>query len=224
MFERLCRFAPSAKRLFFRRLSKLLVLGAGYTYSPRAYETVLLGDHRGRCRCGVGLQKAGIRASGGSSVHECSRSAIIAAKHQLKTQAGRKRVRLFCLCARQGALTSWLKSNAGPARGTASRTARVSIARWNLKEADGKTLVLRTETAYEAALTDKRAKRLKVRCLHGSQGRRCGRHKRGGQCALPGEVSGGAIKLARSRGRDEATGEVSRGHSSRNDWMKGRSD
>jgi hypothetical protein len=48
---------------------------------------------------------------------------------------------LFSLCARQGALTSWLKSNAGPARGTASRTARVSIARWNLKEGDGKALV-----------------------------------------------------------------------------------
>ena len=45
------------------------------------------------------------------------------------------------LCARQGALTSWLKSNAGPARGTASRTARVSAARPNPKEAVSKTLV-----------------------------------------------------------------------------------
>ena len=32
------------------------------------------------------------------------------------------------------------KSSADPARGTASRTARVSIARWNLKEAAGKAL------------------------------------------------------------------------------------
>ena len=47
----------------------------------------------------------------------------------------------FCLCARQGALTGWLKSNTGPARGTVSRTARVSTARWDLKEAAGKTLV-----------------------------------------------------------------------------------
>ena len=34
--------------------------------------------------------------------------------------------------------------------GTASRTARVSIARWNLKEAAGKIPARRTETAYEA--------------------------------------------------------------------------
>ncbi len=42
--------------------------------------------------------------------------------------------------ARQGAVTGWLKSNAHPARGSASRTARVSVARPNLKEAVGKTL------------------------------------------------------------------------------------
>ena len=57
--------------------------------------------------------------------------------------------------------------------------------------------------------------RLKVPFLHGSQGRRCGRHKRGGQCALPGEVSGCAIKLARPKGWDDAAREVSRGHSNR---------
>jgi hypothetical protein len=34
--------------------------------------------------------------------------------------------------------------------GTASRTARVSIARWNLKEAVGKILARRTEITYEA--------------------------------------------------------------------------
>ena len=48
--------------------------------------------------------------------------------------------RSLCLCARQGALTSWLKSDAHPARGSASRTARVSVVRSNLKEAVGKTL------------------------------------------------------------------------------------
>ncbi len=31
-----------------------------------------------------------------------------------------------------------------------SRTARVSIVRWNLKEAEGKSLVRRTEIAYKA--------------------------------------------------------------------------
>ena len=53
----------------------------------------------------------------------------------------------------------------------------------------------------------------KARCLHGNHGRRCGGHKRGGQCALPGEISGFAIKLARSQGWDEEAREVSRSHS-----------
>ena len=47
-----------------------------------------------------------------------------------------------------------------------AETARVSIARWNLKEADGKALVRRTEITYEANKMDKRAKRLEVQCLH----------------------------------------------------------
>ena len=47
------------------------------------------------------------------------------------------------------------------------------------------------------------------------RGRRCGGHKRDGHGALPGEVSDGAIKLAHSKGWDDADGEVSRGHSSR---------
>jgi len=34
--------------------------------------------------------------------------------------------------------------------GTVSRTARVSVARRNLKEAEGKVLARRTEIAYEA--------------------------------------------------------------------------
>ena len=53
----------------------------------------------------------------------------------------------------------------------------------------------------------------KAQSLHGSHGRRCGGHKRGGQCALPGEVSGFAIKLAGSKGPDEEAGEVSKSHS-----------
>jgi hypothetical protein len=122
-------------------------------------------------------------------------------------------LRGFLLCARQGALTSWFESNADPARGTASRTARVSIARWNLKEAVSKTLVRRTGSTYEAAAADEGAIRPKVRYLHGSCGSKCDGHKRGGQCAIPGEISDGAIKLACPRGRDEAAGEVSRSHS-----------
>jgi hypothetical protein len=122
--------------------------------------------------------------------------------------------RFFFACARQGALTSWLKSNAHPARGSASRTARVSTARWNLKEAVSKTLARRTETTYEAAAVDEKAQRFKVQNLHGDCGSICGGHKRGSQCALPGEISAGAIKLAWPRGCDDAVGEVSRSHSS----------
>ena len=59
------------------------------------------------------------------------------------------------------------------------------------------------------------AKIAKVQFLHGNRGRRSGGHKREGQCALPGEVSGGAIKLAQPKGCDDANREVSRGHSSR---------
>jgi hypothetical protein len=59
----------------------------------------------------------------------------------------------------------------------------------------------------------KKANIFKARCLHGNHGRRCGGHKRGGQCALPGEGSGFAIKLGGPQGPDEEAGEVSRGHS-----------
>ena len=44
-------------------------------------------------------------------------------------------------CARQGALTRRCKSSTHPARGSVSRTARVSIARWDPEEAGGKTLL-----------------------------------------------------------------------------------
>lgn len=62
---------------------------------------------------------------------------------------------------------------------------------------------------------DEVAQIAKVQFLHGNRGRiSCG-HKREGQCALPGEVSGRAIKLAHSKGCDDAIREVSRSHSSR---------
>jgi len=71
----------------------------------------------------------------------------------------------------------------------------VSIARWNLKEAAGKTLARRTEIAYEACKLDEEADIFKVRYLYGKLVRRCGGHKREGECALPGEVCNFAAEL-----------------------------
>ena len=62
------------------------------------------------------------------------------------------------------------------------------IARWNLKEAAGKALARRTESAYEAGKLDEKACIFKVRYLYGKLVRRCGGHKREGESALPGEV------------------------------------
>jgi len=64
----------------------------------------------------------------------------------------------------------------------------VTIARWNLKEAAGKTLARRTESAYEACKLDEKANIFKVRYLYGKVVRICGGHKREGGCAIPGEV------------------------------------
>ena len=64
----------------------------------------------------------------------------------------------------------------------------MSIARWNLKEAAGKALARRTEIAYEACKLDEEANIFKVRYLYGKLVRRCGGHKREGECALPGEI------------------------------------
>jgi len=50
-------------------------------------------------------------------------------------------------------------------------------------------------------MLDEGANRLKVQYLHGKHGSRCGRHKREGKCALPGEIW------------PEERAEVSRGHS-----------
>jgi hypothetical protein len=43
-------------------------------------------------------------------------------------------------CARQGAFARECETPMTPAGGIMSRTARVSTARWNLKEAEGETL------------------------------------------------------------------------------------
>jgi len=82
----------------------------------------------------------------------------------------------------------------------------VSTARWNLKEAAGKTLARRTETAYKAAMPDEKANIFKVRYLYGRHERRCGGHKREGVCALPGEICLSALCY---RGR-EAPGWMDR--------------
>jgi hypothetical protein len=76
----------------------------------------------------------------------------------------------------------------------------VSIARWNLKEAAGKALVRRTEIAYEACKLDEEATIFKVQYLYGKLVRKCGGHKREGECALPGEVCNFAIELWSLRG------------------------
>jgi len=70
----------------------------------------------------------------------------------------------------------------------------VSAARRNPKEAAGKALTRRTETAYEAAMLDERAIILKVRYLYGKHGSRCGGYKREGRCALPGEICPPVLK------------------------------
>ena len=96
-------------------------------------------------------------------------------------------------CARQGAPTRRCKSFAGPTGGTASWTARASIARWGLKEAAGKALARRTEIAYEARMPDEESLVFKVLYLYGRHVRICGGHKREGGCALPGEVCGSVL-------------------------------
>ncbi len=106
---------------------------------------------------------------------------------------------VLCSCARQGALTWGCEPPTGPTGGTVSRTARVSIARWNPEEAAGKALARRTETAYEAAVLDEKANIFKVRYLYGKHGRICGGHKSEGECAFPGEVCRPAYVLLSSR-------------------------
>jgi len=114
------------------------------------------------------------------------------------------------------------KSSTGPARGTVSRTARVSTARWNLKEAEGKALARRTEIAYEAVAVGEKAKIFKARYLHGNGGRRCGGHKCEGRAHYPGRSVRLPLASAAVRWRDGWT-EVSRGHTRRFDPpLKGR--
>ena len=84
-------------------------------------------------------------------------------------------------------MTWGCKSPVGPARGTTSRTARVSTARWNLKEAAGKALARRTGIAYEAVTPGKAANIVKAQYLHGRCGRICGGYKCDGHASYPGK-------------------------------------
>lgn len=110
------------------------------------------------------------------------------------------------MCARQGALSHGLKSRAGPTRGTASCTTRVPTARWDLKEVGGKTLDRRTGSGYEATMRDEKAQIFKVRNLYGIHRRISDGHKCGRKCAIPGEISGVAIKLAPLKSGDDGAG------------------
>jgi hypothetical protein len=78
------------------------------------------------------------------------------------------------------------KSSTDPARGTVSRTARVSTARWNLKEVEGKALARRTEITYKAVSVGKKAIIFKAQYLHRNCGRRCGGYKCEGHASYPG--------------------------------------
>ena len=104
------------------------------------------------------------------------------------------------------------KSSTGPARGTVSRTARVSTARWDLKEAAGKALARRTGIAYEAVVLGKKANFFKARYLHGRYGRICGGYKCEGRVSYPGR----SVNLPCATSIEscwDGLAEVSRGHS-----------
>ncbi len=104
------------------------------------------------------------------------------------------------------------KSPIDPARGTISRTARVSIARWDLKEAAGKALARRTGIAYEAFAVGEEAYISNAQYLHRSCGRICGGHKCEGHAHYPGRSEYLPLATGTERCRDGAS-EVSRGHS-----------
>ena len=118
---------------------------------------------------------------------------------------------------RYAVVANWMtwrcKSSTGPARGTVSRTARVSIVRWNLKEAAGKALARRTEIAYEGVVLGKKTNIFKARYLYGRYGRICGGYKCEGYVSYPGRSVNLPCDSGIERYRD-GLAEVSRGHSS----------
>jgi len=68
---------------------------------------------------------------------------------------------------------------------------------------------------------DEKAHIFEVPYLYGKHGRRCGRHKREGACALPGEVCRPAVSATGIERCREGRTEVSRGHSRHIDRVEG---
>ena len=146
------------------------------------------GDPLGRESATGPLKRPGKAAGAGGKSEDLPSGATLPGRWQiLKLRLGD-----FVLCARQGALTWRWKPSTRPTGGSVSRTARVPTVRWDLKEAAGKALARRTETAYEASTPDEKANIFKVLNLSGGRGRICGGHKREGGCAIPGEICGPA--------------------------------
>jgi len=81
----------------------------------------------------------------------------------------------------------------------------VSIVRWDLKEAGGKALTRRTETAYKADVLGKKAKIFKAQYLYGKRVRRCSGYKCESGYALPGEVCRYVISETVDNRRREAS-------------------
>jgi hypothetical protein len=52
-------------------------------------------------------------------------------------------------------------------------------------------------------MLDEKANIFKVQYLHGKHGRKCGRHKCEGECALPGEISSLALATVPERAQEE---------------------
>ena len=86
----------------------------------------------------------------------------------------------------------------------------MSIARWNLKEVEGKALARRTGIAYEAVAVGKEANISKAQYLHGSCGRICGGYKCEGHAHYPGRSAVLPLATGIMRCRD-GIAEVSRG-------------
>lgn len=82
--------------------------------------------------------------------------------------------------------------------------------RRDLKEVGGKALDRRSGSGYESNVGDKKAQIFKVQVLYGNHGRISDGHKCGGECVLPGEISGVAKKRVPMQAGDDDAGGVCR--------------
>jgi hypothetical protein len=78
----------------------------------------------------------------------------------------------------------------------------------------GQSAGLTNRKRIEATHRGEMAKIIKARYLHGTVRRRSDRHKRDGECAIPGEIWRRAAVLRGPEGSRMRCPEVSRGHSS----------